>query len=73
MDNQHRKITGYRELNQGEIDVMNEIKAVGPTLDALCTKVADSAGDPDWTKKGKDKLQEGLMCLTRAIAKPEFF
>lgn len=33
MDNQHRKISGYRELNQDEIDLMNEIKAFGPELD----------------------------------------
>lgn len=39
MDNQHRKITGYRELSQAEIDLMNEIKAVGAHLEALCEKV----------------------------------
>jgi hypothetical protein len=27
MDNQHRKISGYRELSQVEIDLMNRIKA----------------------------------------------
>ena len=26
MENQHRKITGYRELSQTEIDLMNKIK-----------------------------------------------
>lgn len=30
MDNQHRKISGYRELTQAEIDLMNKIKALGP-------------------------------------------
>lgn len=39
MDNQHRKIKGYRELTQAEIDLMNEIKAFGPQLQALCEKV----------------------------------
>ena len=29
MENQHRKITGYRELSQEEIDLMNRIKAHG--------------------------------------------
>jgi hypothetical protein len=29
MENQHRKITGYRELNQLEIELMNRIKAHG--------------------------------------------
>ncbi len=39
MDNQHRKIAGYRELSQAEIDLMNDIKAMGPQLQALCVKV----------------------------------
>lgn len=30
MENQHRKITGYRELNAEEIALMNEIKEIGP-------------------------------------------
>lgn len=41
MENQHRKISGYRELTQEEIDLMNEIKAFGPQLEALCDKVKD--------------------------------
>ena len=32
MDNQHRKIAGYRELTQAEIDLMNRIKAKGTEL-----------------------------------------
>lgn len=32
MENQHRKITGYRELSQDEIDLMNRIKAAGAAL-----------------------------------------
>ena len=32
MENQHRKITGYRELSQEEIDLMNRIKAKGVEL-----------------------------------------
>lgn len=35
MDNQHRKISGYRELSQEEIDLMNRIKAKGAELLAL--------------------------------------
>lgn len=35
MENQHRKIAGYRELNQEEIDLMNRIKAKGAELLAL--------------------------------------
>jgi hypothetical protein len=39
MENQHRQIKGYRELSQTEIDLMNEVKAVGPQLDALFKKI----------------------------------
>lgn len=39
MDNQHKKIKGYRDLSQQEIDLMNEIKAKGEELRALIAKV----------------------------------
>lgn len=32
MENQHRKITGYRELSAEEIDLMNRIKAKGAEM-----------------------------------------
>ena len=32
MENQHRKIKGYRELSQEEIDLMNRIKTKGSEL-----------------------------------------
>lgn len=32
MENQHRKIKGYRELSQEEINLMNRIKAKGSEL-----------------------------------------
>lgn len=85
MENQHRKISGYRELSQEEIDLMNEIKAHGPALEATIEKVRafldrDNAehGSPDaeprrWAAIAKTDLQTGLMALTRAIARPEFF
>lgn len=41
MENQHRKITGYRELSQEEIDLMNEIKAKGQELESLISRVRD--------------------------------
>lgn len=34
MENQHRKIAGYRELSQEEVELMNRIKAKGDEL--LC-------------------------------------
>ncbi len=40
MENQHRKIKGYRELSQEEIDLMNRIKAKGAELLALQAELA---------------------------------
>lgn len=39
MDNQHRKIKGYRELTQIEIDLMNRIKEQGVELAKLIDEV----------------------------------
>jgi hypothetical protein len=72
MENQHRKISGYRELDQDEIDAMNAIKALGPKIEEVIDNMPESS-DPRWKAIGKAELQQGLMALTRAIAKPEFF
>ena len=74
MDNQHRKIKGYRELNQEEIDTMNEVKATGIKLGELVEKLENNKDlDQRWIESGKTDLQKGLMALTRSIARPEFF
>ena len=74
MDNQHRKIKGYRELNQDEIDAMNEVKAMGIKLSDLVEKLENNKDlDQRWIESGKIDLQKGLMALTRSIARPEFF
>lgn len=39
MENQHRKIKGYRELTQEEIDLMNEIKMLGKKVGDLTEKL----------------------------------
>jgi len=72
MDNQHRKISGYRELSKEEIDAMNAIKALGPKIQEVIDNMPENA-DPRWKAEGRTDLQKGLMSLTRAIAKPEFF
>ena len=74
MENQHRKITGYRELSQSEIDLMNEVKEQGKVLDALITQMThNDEVDRRWLAIGTTNLQLGLMALTRAIAKPTSF
>ena len=41
MENQYRKIVGYRELSQQEIDLMNRIKAKGSELLELQAELVD--------------------------------
>jgi len=74
MENQHREIKGYRELNEVEINRMNQVKEMGRLLGILVDGLkANSDLDQRWVSIGATQLQQGLMALTRAIAKPEFF
>jgi hypothetical protein len=74
VENQHRQITGYRDLTQEEIDLMNEIKELGRALGEMVTEVRNFAeADQRWASIGATHLQEGLMALTRAIARPTSF
>ena len=76
MDNQHKHIKGYRDLSQDEIDVMNEIKAEGERLSALCDKLTSAlhpVSDGRWVAIGKTHLQQGIMALVRAVARPDSF
>lgn len=81
MENQHRKITGYRELDQGEIDLMNAIKHEGVELRDLHDRidvhiaangVIDGAEQRRWLAIGRTHYQQALMALTRAVAAPNF-
>lgn len=74
MENQHRKIKGYRELTQAEIDLMNRIKAQGAKLGELVEELKNTTDlDQRWVAIGATDLQKGVMALTRSVAKPEFF
>lgn len=74
MENQHRKITGYRELSQVEIDLMNEVKALGVELGSLVQKLRDTEVlDQRWISIGATDLQTGIMALVRGVAKPSTF
>ncbi len=85
MDNQHRKISGYRELDQAEIDLVNEVEQMAEEVGSLVerlertTIIRDSVNtnepmfDQRWVDIGKTDLQTGFMALVRSIAKPESF
>lgn len=74
MDNQHQKIKGYRDLSQEEIDLMNAVKAKGNEMGDLIKELqALETTDKRWVAIGQTNLQQGIMALVRAIAKPESF
>lgn len=80
MDNQHRKIKGYRELTQGEIDRMNRAKQLEREVlefindeqaRANSGQALDNMADPRWLAIAKTDIQKGFMSLGRAIARPD--
>jgi hypothetical protein len=87
MDNQHQKITGYRDLTQEEIDLMNRIKQHAADTKALIADVQQhlALSDPlphetdlamipmRWTHIAQTELQQGFMALNRAVARPSSF
>ncbi|MBB3239161.1 hypothetical protein FHW68_000633 [Pseudomonas sp. Tn43] len=71
MDNQHKKITGYRDLSQSEIDGMNSIKALEADTGKLFKQISQIEGvDPRLLALAKTNLQQGFMWFVRSIAKP---
>ena len=74
MENQHQKIKGYRDLTQEEIDLMNEVKTKGAELGTIIEKLDNIPEiDKNWLVTGKLGVQQGLMAITRAITRPDFF
>lgn len=55
MDNQHRKISGYRDLTQDEVDLMNEAKALEAKCLAFQKKVMRYLAEQE--KQGGDEVR----------------
>lgn len=74
VDNQHKFIKGYRDLTEGEIKVINDLKEVGESLGAAIKILEDLKGsDKRCVALAKTNLQQGMMWAVRAIAKPDGF
>jgi hypothetical protein len=52
MENQHRRITGYRDLRAEDIALMNQVKALGVTIEA----VIEDAVKPHVKKQRQDAV-----------------
>lgn len=73
MDDQHRKISGYRELDASEIALMNRIKAKEAELSELVQLVRNTvpAGEPQRQAAiATTVFEEAFMRLVRAVARP---
>ncbi len=73
MDNQHRKIKGYRDLTQDEIDLMNEAKALEAEVLAFQKKVMRqlSVQEEHGTPEDKHRLREAFAHRWAQIGKTD--
>lgn len=72
MENQHKKITGYRDLSQSEIDAMNGIKHLEAQWNGLIDHLRSVAGvDQRQVAIAATAGEEAFMRAVRAVAQPE--
>jgi hypothetical protein len=78
------KITGYRQLSEAEVELMNEGKSLAEQCGAYVAKLRAVGGSPDgpapglsldqrWISIGSTDLQRGFMAVIRGIAQPTTF
>lgn len=72
MDNQHRKIAGYRELSETEIGLMNEVKGYEARFNGLIDRLrATPSLDQRHVALAATAGEDAFMRAVRAIAKPD--
>lgn len=70
MDNQHKKIAGYRDLSQSEIDGINSVKALEADAAQLVAQLRALPNiDNRAVSLAVTNLQQASMWLTKAIAR----
>ena len=68
------KITGYRQLSEAEVALMNEGKALAAACGEYIAKLRATQGlDQRWVSIGATDMQTGFMAAIRGIAKPTTF
>jgi hypothetical protein len=71
MDNQHRKIAGYRELDEGEVASMNLLKDLEERVkEALAEVNVSDASSARWAAIARTHLETGFMFALKAVARP---
>lgn len=68
------KITGYRELSEKEINLINEFKAKAEEVGQLVKQLKITEGlDQRWVAIGSTQIQQGFMAVIRGIAQPQTY
>jgi len=75
MQGEDSLITGHKPLNAAQIGDMNMVKHLGKQCRDLITYLGQENLEYDkrWIEVARTQLQLGLMSLTRAVAKNDFF
>lgn len=73
VDNQHKQISGYRDLTQDEIDLINGVKMAEVSMGSLWREISLNTDGVDrrWLAVAKTHFEEGFSALVRSIARPE--
>jgi hypothetical protein len=74
VDNQHRQIPGYRDLDQDTVDVIREIKQAEVAAAEMWRKVHANipiAADRRQLAIARTHLEAGFSALVRSVAKPD--
>jgi hypothetical protein len=76
VDNQHKKISGYRDLSEAEIGRMNALKHLEETVSNALTDVEAAARNDDdphagrWAAIARTHLETGFMFAIKDVARP---
>lgn len=72
MENQHQKISGYRDLSQEEINAMNTIKLIEAVFNGMGDHLKSLPGaDQRQVSLAATHGEDAFMHAVRAVAKPE--
>lgn len=72
MENQHRKISGYRDLSEEEINAMNGVKHLEAQFNGLIDYLKTvPESDVRQIALAATHAEEAFMHAVRSIAKPE--
>jgi hypothetical protein len=71
MDNQHKMISGYRDLSASEIAAMNDIKALEKKFNGMIDRLQDMVGiDRRNVALAQTHGEDAFMRAVRAVAQP---